>query len=93
MVRLKDWYSTYTVTIFYISIPYGAIKSVIVESDVNETMSISIPYGAIKSWPRPQTIEVSIIISIPYGAIKSSNLLTSKKLPLLFQFLMVRLKA
>jgi len=54
---------------------------------------ISIPYGAIKSHRYFKSSFVYIYISIPYGAIKSYKMRYRQLLAILFQFLMVRLKA
>jgi len=50
MVRLKVIIKIKTPTLQKISIPYGAIKSKLVELKKQDEYQISIPYGAIKSF-------------------------------------------
>ncbi len=74
-----------------ISIPFGAIKSPSNRLRIAR-VPISIPFGAIKSERADATI-VKSCISIPFGAIKRNlQIFASVKL-ILFQFLLVRLKA
>ena len=49
MVRLKGFYPLFYLHFCGISIPYGAIKSLIDEQKEINKKLISIPYGAIKS--------------------------------------------
>jgi len=48
MVRLKDNSSNVIFSFVYISIPYGAIKSMVLAFKDGRQNYISIPYGAIK---------------------------------------------
>mgnify|MGYP007055980790 CR=1 FL=1 len=70
MVRLKDPISIYSISNFFISIPYGAIKSYRACFGRIFPVGISIPYGAIKSIIKSILLNTCTRISIPYGAIK-----------------------
>ena len=69
MVQLKGFYSLTSFSVYYVSIPYGTIKS----SNRHALLvddGVSIPYGTIKRHgfsvsPHP------VGVSIPYGTIKS----------------------
>jgi len=54
---------------------------------------ISIPSGAIKRWIQKDMELAFYEISIPSGAIKRGKKMTERILNILFQFLLVRLKA
>ena len=75
----------------HISIPYGSIKrpGIVHSAAINH---ISIPYGSIKSRMAGTSV-YRTGISIPYGSIKSGLLYRGALRFLIFQFLMVRLKA
>ena len=76
-----------------ISIPTGTIKSEITEQTVLKICKISIPTGTIKSRLYHRLVSLNIDISIPTGTIKSIFLLAISLPYLIFQFLLVRLKA
>ena len=48
MVRLKGWSICFLFKCIHISIPYGAIKRLLIACRDNNGNDISIPYGAIK---------------------------------------------
>ncbi len=92
MVRLKDQKVSSQLQNIFISIPYGAIKR-ITKKVLIIFCIISIPYGAIKSTHSFAKNVYDGGISIPYGAIKSVLMNVEYSERILFQFLMVRLKA
>jgi len=74
-----------------ISIPSGAIKSILFWPYKKRKNVISIPSGAIKSW-RLILCQTARRISIPSGAIKSKNPHIGEIFFHEFQFLLVRLR-
>ena len=77
-------------TIYWISIPYGAIKRLNEKSNQSNELDISIPYGAIKSlWHKDydlhnQLFQFLMVLIKKFFAFE--NMLLSV---ILFQFLMV----
>ena len=91
IVRLKAHQHVPQQFLAFISIPYSTIKSQTDAQYLNNP-SISIPYSTIKRIFAYITFFRSLI-SIPYSTIKSVRQVLPLCLVILFQFLIVRLKA
>jgi len=92
MVRLKDRFNTSASVLYFISIPYGAIKRY--EQITSERGAFIFQFLMVRlKAPNLWTDALSTKrISIPYGAIKRLVVLIVYTPFQLFQFLMVRLK-
>jgi len=77
--------------LYFISIPYGAIKRIIIPKPSIKSTSFQFLMVRLKGYHKWEK-QLHLQISIPYGAIKSMKLIIKRRGHTLFQFLMVRLK-